>query len=114
MNATSSKIAVEVRDIAEARRFCQDVLGCLEGPSKEGLLEFNLYGYQILCHLNRQLGKRGAVVAHYHLVDGKFVQAPHCCVVLEMTEWKALAERLKQHSVKFVIKPFVRFNRVSG
>jgi len=104
---------IEVRDIAETRRFCQEALGCLEGPSKEELLDFNLYGYRILCRLNTQLGRHG-VAAHYELADGKYVRRPRCSVPLEMTEWEALAERLKRHGVRFVIKPSVPSNRESG
>ena len=30
---------------------------------------------------------------------------PHCGVVLEMSDWRSLAERLKRHDVRFVIEP---------
>lgn len=97
---------MQVRDIAETRRFYQEVLGCLEGPGGEQWLDFNLYGHQIVCRLNPQLGKEGRVASHYHLVNGAYVPNSHCGLVLEMREWRALAKRLKQHKAKFAIEPY--------
>jgi len=97
---------LQTRDVAEARRFYQEVLGCLEGPKVEQWLDFKLYGHQIVCRFNPQLGKQGRVVSHYHLVHGKYVPIAHCSVVLEMSEWRRLAKRLKQNRVKFVINPY--------
>jgi uncharacterized protein len=42
------------------------------------------------------------------------VPVPHCGVVLEMESWNALAARLKQHRVKFVIEPYIRFKGEPG
>jgi extradiol dioxygenase family protein len=109
---SAPQITVEVRKNAEARRFYQEVLGCSEEPMKEGLLEFNLCCYKIACQLNPQLGERGSVVARYDLAGGKFVQIPHCSVVLESREWDALAERLKRRRANFVIKK--RYDRFNG
>jgi extradiol dioxygenase family protein len=97
---------LQIRDIAEARRFYQEVLGCLEGRKGDQWLDFNLYGHQIVCRLNPQLGKQGRVITHYHLVDGKYVPVAHRRVLLEIREWRSLAKRLKQHRVKFVIEPY--------
>ncbi len=105
MNLAPFQIGVQVRDIAEARRFYQEVLGCLEGPGGEEWLDLNLYSHRIVCRLDPQLGKQGRVVSHYHLVEGKYVPVPHFAVVLEMRKWRSLVKRLKQHSVKFVIEP---------
>jgi extradiol dioxygenase family protein len=105
MDPTPFQIGVQVRDIAEARRFYQEVLGCLEGPGGEERLDLNLYGHQIVCRLNPQLGKQGRVVSHYHLVQGKYVPVPHFAVVLEMRKWRSLVKRLKRHRVKFFIEP---------
>jgi uncharacterized protein len=105
MDLTPPQVSVQVRDIAEARRFYQEVLGCLEGPGGEEWLDLNLYGHQIVCRLNPQLGKHGRVVSHYHLVEGKYVPVPHFAVVLEMRKWCSLVKRLKQHRVKFFIEP---------
>ena len=56
---TPFHIAVQVRDIDEARRFYKDILGCAEGRSDTHWVDFNLYGHQFVCHLNPNLGAAG-------------------------------------------------------
>ena len=47
-------------------------------------------------------------------VDGDDVPVPHFGLVLEMGEWRELAERLKGAGVQFVIEPTVRFEGQPG
>src|SRR5882672_6710754 len=105
---------VDVRDLAEARRFYEEVLGCLKGPGDEQCLDFNLYGHQIVCRLNPQLGKEGRVDSHYHLMQGKYVPVSRCRVVLEMRKWRSIVRRLKQHRVKFVMETYRHFRNTAG
>ena len=79
---TPFHIAVQVRDIAEARAFYKDILGCPEGRSDIDWVDFNLYGHQFVCHLNPRLGAQGSLAIHFNLVDGHGVPVPHCGVVL--------------------------------
>jgi uncharacterized protein len=109
MRLTPFHIAVQVRDIEEAREFYQGVLGCTQGRSAPDWVDFNLYGHQFVCHLNPALGPQGRIAAHYNPVDGHGVPVPHCGVVLEMEEWRSLAQRLQRLAVKFVIEPYIRF-----
>lgn len=109
MALTPFHVAVQVRDIAESRRFYREILGCNEGRSDEQWVDFDLFGHQFVCHLNPALGSKGTIAAHYNPVDGHGVPVPHFGVVLEMPDWQALAERLRKHGVKFVIEPYVRF-----
>ena len=111
---TPFHVAVPVRDIAEARSFYGQILGCSEGRSDAEWIDFNLFGHQYVCHLNASLGHDGKVGAHFNAVDGHGVPVPHCGVVLEMQEWHALAARLKTHGVRFVIEPYVRFKGAPG
>jgi extradiol dioxygenase family protein len=105
MNLTQFEIVVQIRDIAEARRFYREVLGCLEGHSDTQRLEFTLYGHPIVCCLDPQLGKQGRVSTDYRLMDGKYRPVSRCGVVLETKEWCALLGRLKQHKAKFRVEP---------
>ena len=114
MPLTPFHIALQVRDIPEARQFYREVIGCIEGRSDALWVDFNLYGHQFVCHLNPQLGEDGKIAAHFNPVDGHGVPVPHCGVVLEMPEWQVLAERLKRHRVQFVIEPYVRFKGEPG
>jgi extradiol dioxygenase family protein len=114
MGLTPFHIAVQVRDIEEARHFYTAVLGCTEGRSSAQWVDFNLFGHQFVCHLNPALGRSGRITSHYNPVDGHGVPVPHCGVVLEMERWQALARRLEQHQVKFVIEPYIRFKGEAG
>ena len=114
MKLTPFHIAVPVRDISECRQFYGGLLGCEEGRSDESWGDFNLYGHQFVCHLNPSIGKDGKLESHYNPVDGKGVPVPHYGVVLEMSDWEILAERLKAHELDFVIEPYVRFRGEPG
>ena len=114
MKLTPFHIAVQVRDIEEARRFYKGLLGCTEGRSSGEWVDFNLFGHQFVCHLNPGLGSQGRISSHYNPVDGHGVPVPHFGVVLEMADWETLAQRLKQHGVKFVIEPYIRFKGEPG
>lgn len=114
MPLTPFHVAIQVRDIGEARRFYRDILGCPEGRSDVEWVDFNLYGHQLVCHLNPTLGPTGKISSLYNPVDARAVPVPHCGVVLEMGEWSALAERFQRHGVTFVIEPTIRFRGAVG
>ena len=114
MVLTPFHVAVQVRDIAEARRFYTEVLGCAEGRSASDWVDFNMFGPQFVCHLNPHLGRNGRVTSHRNPVDGQGVPVPHCGVVLEPREWSELAARLRQHQVDWVIEPCTRFLNTPG
>ena len=106
-------IAFPVRDIAEARRFYGETLGCPEGRSAPECVDFDLYGHQIVAHLKPGMGGAGEA-AHHNPVDGHEVPVPHFGVVLDMDQFEALAERLGAAGVRFVIEPYVRFKGEVG
>ena len=105
---------MQVRDIAEARRFYKDILGCTEGRSDIDWVDFNLYGHQFVCHLNPNLGMDRRLTSHFNPVDGHGVPVPHCGVVLRTEQWSALAERLARLGVEFVVEPYTRFKGQVG
>jgi extradiol dioxygenase family protein len=111
---TPFHVAVQVRDLAEARHFYHNVLGCTEGRSDIQWVDFNLYGHQFVCHLNPALGRSGTLTSHYNSVDGQGVPVPHFGVVLQMNTWNALAARVKEHGVRFMIEPCIRFKDQPG
>ena len=98
-------LAFPVDDLAAARRFYGDLLGCPEGRSADHWVDFDLHGHQIVAHLAPEaIGKRAT-----NPVDGEAVPVPHFGLVLTMGEWKALAKRLTEAGTDFVIPPTVRF-----
>ncbi len=103
-------LAFPVHDLPAARRFYGDLLGCAVGRSSSHWIDFNLYGNQIVTHLDTNAKPRAITNA----VDGEDVPVPHFGVVLTIAQWEALAERLKQHGTEFVIAPTVRFRGEVG
>ena len=109
MALTPFHVAVQVRDIDEARNFYGGILGLAEGRSAPHWIDFDMFGHQFVVHLNPQLGSRGRVPGIHNPVDGDAVPVPHCGVVLEVEAWQALAARLRDVIDTFVIEPHVRF-----
>ena len=103
-------LAFTVRDLEEARAFYGDILGCAEGRSDPHWVDFNLFGHQVVAHLDTHSDSRSLV----NPVDGEDVPVPHFGVVLTMTEWQILADRLTEEGVHFVIAPTIRFKGQAG
>jgi uncharacterized protein len=103
-------LAFPVDDLAAARRFYGNLLGCPEGRSSDRWIDFNLRGHQIVAHLAPEAARRRGS----NPVDGEDVPVPHFGLVLAMDEWKALAERLSAGGVDFVIQPTIRFEGGPG
>ena len=57
MQLTPFHVAVQVRDIDEAREFYGIKMGLSEGRSAENWVDFNMFGHQFVTHLNPQIGK---------------------------------------------------------
>ena len=98
-------LAFPVDDLAAARRFYGELLGCPEGRSADHWVDFDLYGHQIVAHLAPGAVQRRAT----NPVDGEKVPVPHFGLVLAMDEWRRLADRLESAGAEFVISPTVRF-----
>jgi len=97
-------VAFPVHDLAAARSFYGGLLGCPEGRSSNSWIDFDLFGHQIVAHL----APATAIRAH-NPVDGHDVPIPHFGVVLSMSDWRALADRLTAAGVAFLIEPHIRF-----
>ena len=100
-------LAFPVHDLAAARAFYGDLLGCREGRSAEDWVDFDMYGHQIVAHLQPGLQPGGD--RQRNGVDGHDVPVPHFGVVLDWESWEALAARLTAGRVRFEIEPYVRF-----
>ncbi|WP_390548269.1 VOC family protein [Qipengyuania sp. MTN3-11] len=98
-------LAFPVDDLAAARRFYGEAMGCAEGRSSEEWVDFDFYGHQIVAHLAP--GQAGDRASNH--VDGHGVPVPHFGVVLTMPDWEALADRLRAAGTDFAIPPTIRF-----
>lgn len=107
-------LAIQVRDIAEARDFYGAKMGLSEGRSDEHWIDWNMFGHQVVTHLNPTLGPTGKVANHCNPVDAHAVPVPHFGVVLEVEQWKEFAGRVRTFVDEFIIEPYVRFEGLPG
>ena len=103
-------LAFPVHDLDAARTFYGATLGCREGRSSDQWIDFDLFGHQIVAHLDPSANP----VAVENAVDGHAVPVPHFGVVLTMDDWTTLSERVTAAGVKFGIAPYVRFKGQPG
>ncbi len=103
-------LAFPVHDLSAARAFYGELLGCREGRSSDHWIDFDLYGHQIVAHLDADMTPRPI----HNAVDGHDVPVPHFGIVLTMPQWEDLASRLKAAGVQFGIEPYVRFKGQVG
>ncbi|WP_454886770.1 VOC family protein [Sphingomonas oryzagri] len=106
MNLRPFHLAFPVHDLAAARAFYGGTLGCAEGRSSDSWVDFDLYGHQIVAHLD---AGRIAAPATTNPVDGHNVPVPHFGVVLGWEEWRCLADRMEAAGTRFGIAPHIRF-----
>jgi len=104
-------LAIPVHDLDAARAFYGGVLGCPEGRSAAAWIDFNLFGHQLVVHLDHSAR---AHVRTSNPVDGHDVPVPHFGVVLEWQHWQGLAARLRAAGTHFEIEPQVRFRGQPG
>jgi extradiol dioxygenase family protein len=103
-------LAFPVHDLAAARRFYGDLLGCPEGRSSPEWVDFNFYGHQIVAHLApEECGRHG-----FSKVDNHDVPVRHFGAVLTLAQWQLLADKLQAAGTQFVIEPCIRFKGEPG
>lgn len=101
--------AFHVTDLDEARRFYGDVLGCKEGRSTDTWVDFDFFSHQISLHLGEPFKTSNTGRVGDHLVP-----MPHFGLILQASDWQALAKRLQSLGLRFVIEPHLRFAGQSG
>ena len=107
-------LAIQVRDIAEARHFYGELMGFPEGRSDEQWIDFNMFGHQLVTHLNVDIGKAGRVPTISNGVDGHGVPVPHFGVVLNLDDWEQLRQRVVLFVEEFIVEPYTRFAGETG
>lgn len=97
-------LAIHVRDLELSRRFYGDLLGCEEGRSTDTWVDFNFFGHQLSLHLGEPfpVSNTGNVGEHR-------VPMPHLGVIVKMSDWVVLKDRLIESEQAFVFPPDIRF-----
>ncbi len=103
-------LAFPVHDLSEAKEFYTKILGCTLGRSSEHWIDFNLFGHQVVAHLNSdELSKTKT-----SNVDDKQVPVRHFGIILEWEKWQQFSIELKEKGVEFIIEPYIRFKGEIG
>ena len=102
-------LAFPVDNLDKIREFYTAILGCKEGRSSDSWIDFDMYGHQVVAHLVDELA-----TVQTNPVDGDNVPASHFGVILEINDWNALAKRLTESGIKFIIEPHIRFKGEAG
>ena len=103
-------LAFPVNDLEEAKKFYINVLGCSLGRESEDWIDFNLYGNQIVAHLDKNKNEQ----INKNSVDGDQIPSRHFGVILPRIEWEKLSKKIKKMRIPFLIKPRVRFKDKAG
>jgi extradiol dioxygenase family protein len=72
-------------------------------------VDFDFFGHQVSLHLGEPFATTNTGHVGEHLVP-----MPHLGLVLELTDWQALAARLRAAKTDFVLEPQVRFEGQPG
>jgi extradiol dioxygenase family protein len=97
-------LAFHVTDLEAARQFYGRVLGCREGRSTATWVDFDFFGHQISLHLGPPFETQAT-----GRVGDQLVPMPHFGLILELPDWQAMAQRLRDAGTGFVIEPQLRF-----
>lgn len=98
-------LAFPVDDLSAARHFYGGVLGCPEGRSSDHWIDFDLFGHQIVAHLDESK-KRSEP---RNDVDGDSIPVFHFGAVLDFDRFDDLAAKLKAADAHFLVEPRTRF-----
>lgn len=110
MTSRPFHLAFSVHDLEAARAFYAGVLGCREGRASDQWIDFDLRGNQITVHL--VLGH--SADATVKKVDGHGVPIPHFGVVLTMSDWHVLHDRIVEADIPFGVAPHIRWQGQPG
>lgn len=102
-------LAFNVTDLDEARRFYGGVLGCTEGRSTDTWVDFDFWGHQLSLHLGKPFATERT-----GKVCGVLVPMPHFGLVLDLEQWQAMADRLKDAATEFLLEPHARYEGQPG
>lgn len=104
-------LAFPVADLEATRDFYVRLLGCRIGREDPGRwIDFDFYGHQISAHWKPEEVR----LAQTNRVDGDPVPTRHFGLVLDGTTWEALAQKLENAHVPFLIEPKTRFRGEAG
>jgi len=103
-------LAIPVDNLAAAKNFYHEILGCSVGRSSEAWIDFDFFGHQLVTHLALDELKPDS----NNQVDGDTIPVRHFGMVLKWNDWEALADRFKKFGLAFLLEPKTRFTGEAG
>lgn len=92
-------LAFPVTDVAQAKAYYADRLGCGVGRENDSSVILNLYGHQLVAH-----------VTHEPIAPQQGIYPRHFGLVFESeADWDALLARAQSYGLKFFTPPKLRF-----
>lgn len=99
MNQTLFHLAFPVTDIAQAKEFYVNGLGCVAGRETHHALIVNLYGHQLVAHVTKE-----------HLAPQQGIYPRHFGLIFTSeSDWEILLERVLSRQLLFREEPKHRF-----
>jgi extradiol dioxygenase family protein len=95
-------LSIAVSDLAAARAFYVDLLGCREGRAGERRMDIDFFGHHLVTHLAPAEAERA--VDRFRS-DGAEVALRHFGVIVSPRRWRAMRERLVAAGVEFCMPP---------
>jgi extradiol dioxygenase family protein len=115
MNQTIFHLAFPVSDIAQAKAYYVDGLGCIPGRENRYALILNLYGHQLVAHLTKEplTPQRGIYPRHFGLIftsedDWQYLllRAQQCQLLFREEVKHRFVGTPLEHSTFFLEDPF--------
>ena len=103
-------LAFPVHNLSLAKKFYTNTLLCKVGRSSDEWIDFNLFGHQIVAHLDKSMDLENSL----NIVDGKKVPVRHFGIVMKWNKWHQFVDHLKNEKVNFLIEPHTRFKGKPG
>ena len=103
-------LAFPVHDLSLAKKFYTNTLMCKVGRSSDEWIDFNLFGHQIVAHLDKSMDLENSL----NIVDGKKVPVRHFGIVMKWNKWHQFVDHLTNENVDFLIEPHIRFKGKPG
>lgn len=102
----SFHLSIPVSDLARARAFYGDLLGCEEGRSTSDRIDFNFFGHHLVTHVEPEESRHQTRVV---ISSGLPTPVRHFGVIVSAEQWKTLADRLLAARTSFAVEPKVVF-----
>ena len=91
MSEVMFHLSIPVRDLAAARAFYVDLMGCRVGRAGARRMDIDFFGHHVVAHLAPEEAARGSLEFHS---DGADVSVRHFGVIVSAEQWETMRQRL--------------------